>query len=107
MCKILGAFIQDMSTLMYTVVGHNNIHYYTVNIIIKVIIIHYTLLINVNHTLTLIISILNIKEVRQVNRAKVARVFNSISKGLVSSISVRKVELLAIKKQMIFHNIRK
>lgn len=62
MCKILGAFIQDMSTLMYTVVGHNNIHYYTVNII-KVIIIHYNtlLLINVNHTLTLIILILIIK----------------------------------------------
>ena len=69
MCKILGAFIQGLSTLMYTVVGHNNIHYYTVKIIIKVILIHYNtlLLINVNHTLTLIIIILIIKEVRQVN----------------------------------------
>lgn len=88
-------FIQDMSTL-YTVVLHSNICDYMINIMLDVIII----------IKSAFIIILSINEVRLVNWAEVARVLNSLPKGLVSSLSKIRAIPLVIRKQIISHNIK-
>ena len=88
-------FIQDMSTL-YTVVLHSNICDYMINIMLDVIII----------IKSAFIIILSINEVRLVNWAEVARVLNSLPKGLVSSLSKIGAIPLVIRKQIISHNIK-
>ena len=88
-------FIQDMSTL-YTVVLHSNICDYMINIMLAVIII----------IKSAFIIILSINEVRLVNWAEVARVLNSLPKGLVSSLSKIRAIPLVIRKQIISHNIK-
>lgn len=53
-----------------------------------------------------LIIILSVNEVRLVNWAEVARVLNSLLKGLVSSLSKIRAIPLVIRKQIISHNIK-